>query len=65
MANDMSAPGPFAPYVKSVTENDPIMKRVPQNHMDIGANSVSMPQGLMIGERPPGIEHVGSGVKKA
>ena len=60
-----SAPGPFAPYVRSVTADDPIMKRVPQNSMDIGANATSMPQGLMIGERPPGIEHVGSGVKKA
>jgi hypothetical protein len=33
--------------------------------MDIGANPTSMPTGTMIGERPPGIEHVGSGVKKA
>lgn len=65
MANDLAAPGPFAPYVKSIVENDPIMKRVPFPHMDIGANTVSMPQGTMIQERPPGIEHVGSGVKKA
>lgn len=59
-----SAPGPFAPYVKQVVENDPIMKRVPFPHMDIGANPTSMP-GNMVGERPPGIEHVGTGVKKA
>jgi len=60
-----SAPGPFAPYVKSITENDPLMKRVPFPHMDIGANPVSMPQGLMTGEGPGSIEHVGTGVRKA
>lgn len=65
MANDLAAPGPFAPYVKSIVENDPLMRRVPFPHMDIGANPTSMPTGTMIGERPPGIEHVGSGVKKA
>ena len=48
MANDLSAPGPFAPYVKSITENDPIMKRVPFPHMDIGANPTSMPGNVMI-----------------
>jgi hypothetical protein len=57
--------GPLAPYVRNVVMDDPLMKRVPFNHMDIGANSVSMPEGTMIGDRPPGIEHVGTGVKKA
>lgn len=64
MANDMSAPGPFAPYVKSVTENDPIMKRVPFNMMDIGANATSMPSGMMNGG-PGSIEHVGKMPTKA
>lgn len=64
MANDMSAPGPFAPYVKSVTENDPIMKRVPFNHMDVGANMTSMPGNMMSGS-PGAIEHVGKMPTKA
>jgi len=55
-------PGPFAPYVSSVTENDPLMKRVPFKQMDIGANSASMPNGML--DRPPGIDHVGSTVRK-
>lgn len=64
MANDMSAPGPFAPYVKSVTENDPIMKRVPFGSMDIGANATSMPSDMMK-SGPGGIEHVGKSPSKA
>lgn len=51
-----SPPGPFAPYVNTVNENDPIMKRVPMKQMDIGANSPSMPS---MGEGPGKIEHVG------
>ena len=65
MATDRAAPGPFAPYVEQCVENDPLMKRVPMNHMDISANPTSMPNGLMIEGRPPGIEHVGNGVRKA
>ena len=65
MANDLAAPGPFAPYVKTIVENDPLMHRVPMAHMDIGANPTSMPTGTMITGKVPGIEHVGSGVKKA
>lgn len=59
MANDMSAPGPFAPYVKSINADDPLMKRVPFTKMDIGANPASMPSGMM-GNGPGSIEHVGS-----
>ncbi len=65
MATDLAAPGPFAPYVKAVAEDPTLMKYVPFNKMDISANAVSMPTGTMINERPPGIEHVGSGVRKA
>jgi hypothetical protein len=57
-----SAPGPFAPYVKSITENDSLMRRVPFPKMDIGANDAGMPSGLMK-EGPGKIEHVGTGVK--
>jgi len=64
MAGDMSAPGPFSPYVKSVTEADPIMRRVPFPSMDIGANAASMPSGMM-GGGPGSIEHVGKSPTKA
>lgn len=64
MANDMSAPGPFAPYVRGVNADDPIMKRVPFGKMDIGANATSMPSGMMSGG-PGSIEHVGSKPTKA
>ena len=58
-------PGPFAPYVSAVTENDPLMKRVPFKQTDIGANAASMPGNLMRGNGGPGnIEHVGSTVRK-
>ena len=42
MATDLAAPGPFAPYVKAVAEDPTLMKYVPMNHMDIGANAVSL-----------------------
>ena len=61
---DMSAPGPFAPYVKSITADDPLMKRVPFNSMDIGANAASMPSGMMSGS-VGSIEHVGKSPTKA
>jgi len=57
-------PGPFAPYVTSITENDPLMKRVPFKGMDIGANSASMPSGKIAGNTN-GIEHVGARPTKA
>jgi len=65
MATDLAAPGPFSPYVKSITENDPIMKRVPFPHMDIGANMASMPSMMMGGRGPGSIEHVGKSPTKA
>lgn len=55
-SKDMAAPGPFAPYVNTINESDPIMKRVPMKQMDIGANGPSMPS---MGEGPGRIEHVG------
>lgn len=58
-----SPPGPFQPYVNSINENDPIMKRVPFNRMDIGANGASM-QGIP-GNGVPSIEHVGKMPTKA
>ncbi len=58
-----SAPGPFAPYVTSCNESDPIMKRVPFNSMDIGANGPSMPGGFSSGVGS--IEHVGKSPTKA
>ena len=61
---DMSAPGPFAPYVKSITADDPLMKRVPMGSMDIGANSTSMPSGMMR-DGPGKIDHVGSNPTRA
>jgi hypothetical protein len=55
-----SPPGPFAPYVNAINMDDPLMKRVPFNMMDIGANSASMPSGMMgMGKSPGSIEHVG------
>lgn len=62
MAGDMAAPGPFNPYVKTITADDPIMRRVPFPMMDIGANSASMPT---MGEGPGKIEHVGKSPTKA
>lgn len=56
------ADSPFTPYVKSITAEDPMMKRVPMQRMDIGANSAGMPSGMM--DRPPGIEHVGGNKSK-
>lgn len=64
MAGDMSAPGPFSPYVKSITANDPLMQRVPFDVMDIGANSASLPSGKIAGQSHS-IEHVGSKPTKA
>lgn len=64
MAGDQSAPGPFSPYVKSITADDPIMQRVPFGSMDIGANSASMPSGKIAGQSH-GIEHVGKSPTKA
>lgn len=58
-----SPPGPFQPYVTSCNMNDPLMKRVPFNSMDIGANAASMPSGMMSGVGS--IEHVGKSPTKA
>jgi hypothetical protein len=57
-----SAPGPFAPYVTTISEADPLMKRVPFPMMDIGANGASMP-GFSSGVGS--IEHVGKSPTKA
>lgn len=59
-----SPPGPFQPYVSTINMDDPLMKRVPFNSMDIGANSTSMPSGMMRGG-PGSIEHVGKSPTKA
>jgi hypothetical protein len=58
-----SPPGPFQPYVNTINENDPLMKRVPFPSMDIGANAASIPSGLI--GRVPGIEHTGKSPTKA
>ena len=55
-SKDMAAPGPFAPYVNTINESDPFMKRVPMKKMDIAANDASMPS---MGEGPGKIVHVG------
>jgi len=54
MASDNNFP---KPYVNSVKAEDPYMKRVPMQRMDIGAIPAGMPKGV----RPEGmtIEHVG------
>lgn len=56
-------PGPFAPYVTSINMDDPLMKRVPFNNMDIGANAASMPSGMMTSVGS--IDHVGKSPTKA
>ena len=58
-----SPPGPFQPYVNSINMDDPIMRRVPFNRMDIGANAESMRGVGMTG--PGSIEHVGKSPTKA
>lgn len=45
------------PYKNTVTEDDPIMKRVPMDHTDIGARPSGMPRGASAPELT--IEHVG------
>lgn len=50
---------PFTPYVKTLNETDPLVKKVPMSTMDIAANPPSMP-GRLSG--PGSIQHVGSGV---
>ena len=45
--------------VHTMNEHDPIMVRVPSDHMDIGANAAGMPKSAASGIRP--IEHVGRG----
>lgn len=59
MAENKSSP--LSPYVNTLNENDPMVKKVPMDKMDIGANSPSMPTGM---SGPGSIEHVGGGVKK-
>lgn len=60
---DLSAPGPFKPYVNTINMDDPLMKRVPFNMMDIGANGASM-QGVSM-RGVPSIDHVGKSPTKA
>jgi hypothetical protein len=45
------------PYVDDVREDDPIMKRVQQDKLDIGARASGMPKGVRADEAK--IEHVG------
>ena len=45
------------PYVDDVRENDPIMKRVDQDKLDIGARSSGLPKGVRNDEAK--ISHVG------
>jgi hypothetical protein len=45
------------PYVSDVRENDPIMKRVGQDNLEIGARPSGLPKGVKA-ERM-GISHVG------
>lgn len=35
-----------APYISDVKAEDPIMKRVPMNHLDIGARASGMPKSM-------------------
>lgn len=51
---DRKFPGP---YVDATRENDPIMKRVPFDTMDIGARSSGMPKSTEARELD--IKHVG------
>jgi hypothetical protein len=52
----MAQGDPFKPYVNTINENDPIMKRVPRNDMDIAANAASMPKGTQSNDAA--IQHV-------
>jgi hypothetical protein len=52
---------PFTPYVTTLNEDDPMVRKVPCDHMPIAANPPSMPDGK--GEGPGNIQHVGGGKK--
>lgn len=56
----MAESNPFAPYVNKPNENDPMIKKVPMDQMGIASNSAAMPKGMMMGDKPPGIQHVGN-----
>lgn len=44
MALNQTNPNFPAPYVNKTEEPDPMMKRVPFHHMDIGARSSGLPK---------------------
>ena len=50
-----------APYVNATNEDDPIMKRVPVDTMNIGASRAGLPKGGRTNE--VSINHVGDAVK--
>jgi hypothetical protein len=54
----MSERGKFpSPYVNTTKENDPIMKRVDPDNLEIGARKSGMPKGIKNGNN---LEHVGN-----
>jgi hypothetical protein len=56
MALNNTNPSFPAPYVNKTEAADPMMKRVPMDHMDIGARSSGLPKNE---DRLPSIDHVG------
>lgn len=58
MSNNKSSTGTFpAPYMNDVRESDPMMVRVDQDKLEIGARNSGMPK--EISSQNMGIDHVG------
>ena len=47
------------PYLNDVKENDPLMKRVDQDNLEIGARKSGMPKGSAAPSSEATISHVG------
>lgn len=56
MALNKTNPNFPAPYVNTVEADDPMMKRVPTDKMDIGARASGLPK--TVSDGPMGIDHV-------
>jgi hypothetical protein len=50
-----------APYIQDVKANDPMMKRVDQEHLEIGARASGMPKNVK--SEGLSIHHVGEAAK--